>query len=429
MSEAVKTEGRKPKIAFITADLWLGGGTVFVLNLSAELTRRGFDCHVFTVWDENYLAEDFERVGVPVSCRPSAGTIYEDRTRGVLELLTGYAPDIVISGSESENCEVIRHLPKGIPRVVVFHLALLGTLRAAHNYRKFIDVAVAVSTAVGDALRESLGDDPLPVRVLELGIQSVSLPAPRTFASGTPLRILYLGRLEDPAKRVRIFPRILERLRDSSIPFVWSIAGVGPERAYLEEAMTTSAPDQQVQFLGPVPHGDVPALLAENDVFILTSDSESFCLGLHEAMAAGLVPVASAIPGPVGDIVDETCGISVPIDDPNNYADAIIRLHQDREAMIGMSAAARSKIRNEHSVEAMGDRWVNLLRACETTATKWPTRWKIEQPIATARRFYFSLPARILRRWLARIRYWLSTVSILRKYFGSRDSRGRGSTR
>lgn len=399
-----------------------------MLNLSAQLARRGFDCHVFTVWDENYLAKDFERVDVPVSCKASAGTIYEDRILNVVELLKDYAPDIVIAGSERENCEVIRYLPKGIPRIVVFHLALPGTLASALDYRQLIDIAVAVSTSVGGALREMIGDDSLPIRVLELGIQSVPLPAPRTFASGTPLRVLYLGRLEDPAKRVRMFPQILERLKASSIPFVWSIAGVGPERTYLEEAMTSAA-DQQVRFLGPVPHGDVPALLAENDVFILTSDSESFCLGLHEAMAAGLVPVASDIPGPVGEIVDQSCGMSVAIDDPHNYADAIIWLHEHREVMTSMSEAARAKIRTEHSVEAMGDRWVNLLRDCGAAITQWPAKWKIKAPLATTRRFYFSPPVRSIRRWLARIRHRLSNVSILRKHFEFRDSRGRGSSR
>lgn len=422
----MQTKTRKLRIAFITADLWLGGGTVFVLNLSAELARRGFDCHVFTVWDENYLAQDFQRTGVPVSCKQSAGTIHEDRILNVLELLRAFAPDIVIAAFDSENGEVIRYLPKGIPRILVFHLVIPEAIATIGVYRQFIDCAVAVSSVVASALTSSLADKSLPVRVLELGIQCDSSPVSRTFAPPAPLRILYLGRLEDPAKRVKIFPKILERLKSSSIPFVWNIAGVGPERAYLEQAMVSADPNQQVRFLGPVPHGDVPVLLAQNDIFLLTSDSESFCLSLHEAMAAGLVPVASDIPGPVGDMVDQASGISVPIEDPYGYAEAIIWLHEHREVMIGMSATSRARIRSEHSVEAMGDRWVEVLRDFAPATVEWPKKWKVDAPLGTARRFYFSPFVRTIRRWLARVRHYLANVSVLRKHFEFRDSRGRG---
>lgn len=398
---------QKPKIAFLNSDLWMGGGAIFVLELSAELARRGLECEVFIVRDLNYLAADFRRENIKVSSESSAGTIYEDRIQQALERMKAYGPTIIVAGAEGECCEVLRYVPRDIPRIGVFHLVLPETLELAHRYRHVLDHAVAVSNEVARSLRESLPNDSLPIRTLELGIHRDPTFRPREFPPKNPLKILYLGRLEDPAKRVRRFREIFNHLKSSGIPFLWNIAGAGPEQAYLEQNLVSNEPLQQVRFLGAVPHSKVPGLLAENDVFLLTSDSESFCLSLHEAMAAGLVPVSSAIPGRVGELVDGTTGIAVPPDQPAAYAEAIVSLHFDRSLMVRMSAAARARIGAENSIEEMGNRWMSFLTELRPRRGVWPDRWRIEAPLHAPNHFLFSLAIRSARRILARLRHLL----------------------
>lgn len=80
-----------------------------------------------------------------------------------------------------------------------------------------------------------------------------------------------------------------------------------------------------VVFHGEV--NDVEDILRETDVFVISSDSESFSIVLIEAMASGLPVVATAVGG-IRDIVDGN-GILVPKGDTEGFADAMIKMAQN----------------------------------------------------------------------------------------------------
>jgi glycosyltransferase involved in cell wall biosynthesis len=394
----------QPRVAFLNVDLWLGGGTVFLINFAADLVRRGIPCQVFGLNEVNSLAADFERLHIPVSCG-QPGEIFEDRVAGALRKLAIFQPTVVI-GSCPDVWELYRYIPDGVGRLSVIHLALSSTTRCVPPYKDFMDAAIAVAPHVKEAIEESLGDDSLPVYCIEPGVPIPETLPPRSLNNGddAPLRILYLGRLEEDAKRVRTFPVIFKHLQESGIPFVWNIAGGGPERPYLESQLVSDNPKQVVNFRGIVSYSDVPALLAENDIILLTSDSESFPLSLQEAMGSGLVPVVSDIKGRVREAVTEDIGIRVPVENLKGYADAIVWLHHHREAMKGMSAAAYQAIHEGYSVEVMVDRWMPFLEKRPATPPVWPKRWKIKAPIMATSSLNYSMPMRILRRIGKRLR-------------------------
>jgi len=79
-----------------------------------------------------------------------------------------------------------------------------------------------------------------------------------------------------------------------------------------------------------VPRENVPAVLAEADIYVFPSRYEGFGLSLVEAMACGCVPVASAIHGVTDTIVDDGgTGRLFPIGDWQRAADCIVRLTAD----------------------------------------------------------------------------------------------------
>ena len=169
------------------------------------------------------------------------------------------------------------------------------------HYAPWMDLAVMVSKTMkqkAEAMPEFAG---VPVACLPYGVPmcpDAGLPA-RDFTA--PLRLLYLGRLENEQKRVRLFPQMLEQLKASGIPFHWTIAGDGPEKMALEQAMRGS-PNQTVSFPGKISYAVVPEILRAHDIFLLASDYEGLPLSLLEAMGAGLVPVVSELPaGDSGD--------------------------------------------------------------------------------------------------------------------------------
>jgi glycosyltransferase involved in cell wall biosynthesis len=396
------THPRPPRIAFINQDLWVGGGTVFLINLVGELVRRGIPAHVFCLANIHSLAADFEQQHIPVSFEEVHGTIFEDRVLGVLGKMAHFAPGIVVSNVTPGPCEVMRYLPARVHRVGVVHT--LSQVETAVQYVSAFDRLVAVSTHLRDLLIARREFEGSRVDSIELGVPIPGSVHRDDLVSDRPLRILYLGRLEDPAKRVRLFPAILERLKASQIPFVWTIAGAGPEEGYLRSQLVTQDPAQRVHFAGLVRYSDVPALLSGHDILLLTSDTEAFPLSLHEGMAAGLVPVVSDVPGRIREIVTAETGILVPPSNIPGYADAIVWLHEHRDEMHRMSVEARALIGGQYSVGAMTDRWLALLPISHPDPPILPDRWELLPPLFPHRSLWFSRPGRWARRVAARVR-------------------------
>jgi len=72
-------------------------------------------------------------------------------------------------------------------------------------------------------------------------------------------------------------------------------AGDGPLRKELEDSADSTGAGDRVRFLGLV--DDVPGLLQASDLFVLPSDREGLSVSLTEAMSAGLICIATDIPG------------------------------------------------------------------------------------------------------------------------------------
>jgi glycosyltransferase involved in cell wall biosynthesis len=329
--------------------------------------------------------------------------IFEDRLRAILENLTRFGPTVVAATLAPPSFEVLRHLPRGIFRIGMGQSDDPNVYDMMRHYAPHMDMLAMVSKTM-KARAEAMPEfGRIPVRCLPYG---VPLPESLNHAARFqgPLRILYLGRLWQVQKRVRLFPVIFDRLKSSGIPFHWTIAGEGPERPFLQQTMIPAPPEQTVSFAGSIPNRDVPQVLQEHDVFLLASDYEGLPLSLLEAMGHGLVPVVSDLPSGIPEVVNTDNGILVPVNDVAGYAQAIVHLHEHRDELAAKSAAARARVRKEFSVEAMTDRWLAAFPKESPAIGDWPADWKIQPPLVARHPIYYSPPMRVLRRLAAKFR-------------------------
>jgi hypothetical protein len=72
-------------------------------------------------------------------------------------------------------------------------------------------------------------------------------------------------------------------------------------------------------------------------------------------------------------------------------------MHEHREELAAKSAAARERVRQKFSVEAMTDRWLAEFPQTPGPASEWPTDWNIKPPL-TAHPVVYSPALRFLRR-------------------------------
>jgi L-malate glycosyltransferase len=98
---------------------------------------------------------------------------------------------------------------------------------------------------------------------------------------------------------------------------------------------------------------DVPALLRQARMFVLSSISEGVPLAVLEAMASGLAVAATRVGG-VPDIVsDGVTGLLTPPRDPAALAAALMRLHGDDTLTSAMGARGRRRVEEAFDVRRM----------------------------------------------------------------------------
>jgi glycosyltransferase involved in cell wall biosynthesis len=150
--------------------------------------------------------------------------------------------------------------------------------------------------------------------------------------------IVAVGRLKAP-KDFLTLVRAFARLGPDSFDAV--IVGDGPDRARLEDEIGSLGLAGRVRLAGE--RHDVPALLAEADIFALASLSEGMPVSVLEAMAAGLPVVASRVGGVPEQVVDGVTGVLVEPGDPDDLAGALGRLVGDARLRRRLGGAGRAR--------------------------------------------------------------------------------------
>ena len=391
------------RLAFVTGSLQLGGSTTFLCNLGGELARRTIALEVLSFEKENPLAPDFSRLNVPVLTQDQGRLIFEDRLLAILRRLAEFRPAVVLANLSATSFEVLRYVPAGVFRVGVAHADDPKVYELIGQYTSHLDLVAVVSETIRRRMAKLPEFARATVRYLPLGVPMPGKESSAREFKGR-LRILYLGRLDREQKRAHLFPAILDQLQSSGIPFHWTIAGEGAERAALERQMKGAPPAQTVSFTGKVAYADVPRLLSEHDVFLLASDYEGLPLSLLEAMGAGLVPVVSDLPSGIRELVDESTGKRVAPDNLHGFAEAIVWLHEHRVEMSRRSENARRKVRLEFSLAAMADRWLGAFPGTIAPGITWPQHGSVKPPLQMKNHLRFSRPGRALRRLAFKLR-------------------------
>lgn len=140
---------------------------------------------------------------------------------------------------------------------------------------------------------------------------------------------------------IRAFALAKQKLikTDPEINLELMIVGDGPQRSELEGLATNLNLLDSVHFIGFVPHHDVPGYLTQFDIFVALSRFESFGVAVVEAGAASLPVVVSDVGG-LPEVTDEgVTGFIVKKDDPQDAAQRLVYLCQDRKLREQMGEA------------------------------------------------------------------------------------------
>jgi glycosyltransferase involved in cell wall biosynthesis len=248
--------------------------------------------------------------------------------------------------------------------IVIGSQRQLGDLLSPSKFRaqlmmfRWCDRVVCNSRAAADRLMQ----EGLPER--KIVVIGNGLP-PSAFVETAPalprrsglLRVGMIARMNTPAKNHSLLLRAAARLR-GKLPFLeFVLVGDGPLRGELENEAERLGIRDQVLFLGD--RRDIPSILASLDLSVLPSSSESLSNAIIESMAAG-VPVVASNVGGNPELVTESRGTLVPLNDEQALADAIEHILRDAPLRIELGRNAKQFAQANFTIDHMRRRHEEL---------------------------------------------------------------------
>jgi len=355
-----------------------GGMNVYVLELSRELARLGYEVDIFTRLDGELPRVEQIAPGlrlIRIEAGPASPIEKEE--------IVGYLPEFnrnmrAVAEAQPAGYDIIHshYWQSGwagtllareldVPHVVMFHTlgevknrARFGEaepkLRIRHE-RTITRRATAIVTASDHErllLERYYGADGARIHTVPCGID-LDLFQPRDrqaarqrlgFETDAPV-VLWVGRLEK-LKGVEILVDAMAELerRDFTLLIVGGDERAAGMRAELEAQAAAAGIAANIRFEGAVAHDALPWYYSAADVCVVPSYYESFGLVAVEAMACGTPVVASRVGGLVSTVIDGVTGYLIPWRCPGPFAEKLEVLLGNPELRNNFSRAAQRSV-------------------------------------------------------------------------------------
>jgi len=251
-----------------------------------------------------------------------------------------------------------------------------GSLRMSVRFAlRHADVVFAGSHFTARAVEEgaSLECESVPVIPycvgLELDDEEREIP---TSAPSGPIA-LSVARLEKNEQYkgvdtlIHAWPKVSRRLPEAELVVV----GDGPDRPRLERIASALGVSDRVSFLGRVSDEALRRAYATAGVFVLPGrcrlrpdpEGEGFGLVFAEAGLQNLAAIAGDAGGATEVVADGETGLLVDPDDPEQVADATVRVLNDKSFARRLGQAGRARVLDEFSYERFRDSIENMINS------------------------------------------------------------------
>lgn len=342
------------KIAYVIGQLSIGGTERQLLELVRGLNRARFEPLVVSLYGNAPLKAAFEKVDCPVYLleREKRGRLAT--TLQLYRLFRSHRPHLVHAFAYASRAAIPAARLLGNVKVIV-------SLRTDPEWQvtsvdKMINALADVITSNSHAAAEKIAHSwpRLLHYLIYNGIDLFAFDATknshhRPFSVNN--KILGVVARLAPVKGLEMLLEAFAQIH-GKIPnaHLWLI-GDGPLRNYLETKAREMGLADNVVFWGI--RDDIPALLAQCDIGVLSSHWEGLPNAILEYMAAELPVVATRVGGVPEVVIDGETGLLVPPGNPQALADALLSLLSDTELARRMGQAGRRRVEQYFTLERM----------------------------------------------------------------------------
>lgn len=183
-------------------------------------------------------------------------------------------------------------------------------------------------------------------------------------------KFIYLGRLEHTEKAVLFIPDIIKKVLQKHEIEIVNIYGDGSSKDELKIRIEQLGLSEIIKLCGPLEHKDVYPTLQQHDFLLMPSFLEGHPIVLLEAMASKTIPFVSNLPGRTDFVVNHGInGFLCKVADIDDFSDKIIEA-LDRSDLKQISENARKTVIDNFSIDAMGQKYMDLIKTENNKAPK-----------------------------------------------------------
>ena len=346
----------------------LGGMQVWLADLVASLLSSSewmIDVALTSGVHHDHLAYQQSYPHLPITPLVNSTGSAEGRRRAITTYLLRHQPELVIGVNIADLYPSVRRARRlGFDGKVALSLhAIDGDLLADCAAEADLLDAVIATNQLSCCLASGQGGMPAArVFYAPYGVNIAALPP--TPAAPSPLRIAWVGRLEQSQKRVHDLPAILQHLEQSGIAFVLTIAGDGPEAAALGDALIPWIRSGKAVMVGALSSIELALqVYASHHVLLITSSWETGPIVAWEAMAAGLVVVSSAYVGCGREaaLLEGLTALLFPVGDASAAAAALVR-SLDPATSSALRVSGHQLVVRRYSAQVSRQAWLSAFQ-------------------------------------------------------------------
>ncbi len=298
--------------------------------------------------------------------------------REIVKFIVAYAEEVrptwfFPNYREGPHAAMVPLKKMGVGNIFVCHNDHESQYRYAFRYQSVIDLFICPSKKCESFLLGNLGQSAQHRVQYIPHCVDIMADSPREKTGVTkPVKLLYCGRINFDQKKLDYLPGIMKALELKGVDAVINLVGSGGDRDKLEQQFIDLGV-QNFRFFGRVDRSDLSTYFQENDIVVLTSLYEGFCLALAEVMGSGLPAVAFECGGVIDDyLVDNANGYIVPFGDVDKFTDKIQHLVMNSETYTAFSRHAQDKIQSDFSWDRFLENYGAVVRSQSELEYSWP---------------------------------------------------------
>lgn len=360
------------RVLFIAPSAYLLGGVQDWLYMVCTALREYGHCVEIGVPDGSFhkLREYNEFYqGLNAKGFRNMTRTHEGRVRCLSRFLSQNKADIIVGVNIGDLYDAYMRNTGVIKRsrlVMTIHAIEANYFADAEVYAPILD-GIVTTNRLSEKMIKGLGEN-VKKKVFYAPYGVVDSACSSREIIGSPLRIVWAGRLEIEQKRVCDLKGIVRSLDNKGISYTLSIAGDGPCMENLRSQLSEWIKRGKVKLLGFLAKGELQQLYQESDVLLITSTWETGPIVAWEAMAAGVLVVSSRYVGSYAEnsLIHEQTALLFNIGDVEGAARQVVRVN-DRVLVDKLRTNASAMVARKYLREVAMRQWEEVfLKICST---------------------------------------------------------------